>query len=462
MSEHKLQTVAFDARFPNVNQTKNCWQNYYDYSKCVAAKGEDYAPCKQFFTAYNTLCPNEWPHLVPEVAAELGELPKFTRVQIEDFLEDDMPACTKFRGGLGAFVALEETDALVLDTLDPVVAFRSAKATNKAMGIDSGGGIKRLTPEAFANIVDLLLPDIAIPPADYIEEPLPSLTQGKRISKSVSRSKKWLDEFLARKKSCTAIFAPVVGSHSTELRQVCAQGLSECDGISGYSFNDVCLQVPFSEKLDLFRHSILHLDASKPRYMQGASAPDSVVRAILYGVDLFDSSYAYAVTEQGFASLYRFGGGKEGNSGPSSDENPISGRLDMFESRMFGDFSPLADGCCCYTCRNHHRSYVHHLLKTKEMLATVLLQIHNLHCYQQLFVDIRSSIEAGTFAADARLFLERYGCFAPEIDLPAATNTSIHAFDELDILSKQTFSPTTKIQRKRHVEPQNNNDYAES
>ncbi|KAJ1725609.1 Cytochrome c oxidase subunit 6B [Coemansia erecta] len=61
MSEQiKIETTPFDARFPNVNQTKRCWQNYYDYTKCVAAKGEDYAPCKQFFKAYNALCPNEW------------------------------------------------------------------------------------------------------------------------------------------------------------------------------------------------------------------------------------------------------------------------------------------------------------------------------------------------------------------------------------------------------------------
>ncbi|KAJ2847023.1 hypothetical protein GGI22_006089 [Coemansia erecta] len=397
------------------------------------------------------------PHLIPEVAAELGDLPKITRIQIEDFLEEDMPACTAFGGGLGAFVALEKPEVLVLDTLDPVVTFRAAKATNKAMGIDSDGGIKRLTPEAFANAVDLLLPDIVIPPADYIEEPLPSLTQGKRIPKSVSRSKKWLDEFLARKTSRAAVFAPVVGSHSAEFRKICAQGLSAYDGISGYSFNDVCLQVPFAEKLDLFRHSILHLDASKPRYMQGASAPDSVVRAILYGVDLFDSSYAYAVTEQGFASLYRFESAKEAGN-LSLERGPISGRLDMWEPRMFDDFGPLADDCCCYTCRNHHRSYVHHLLKTKEMLATVLLQIHNLHCYQQFFMDIRSSIEAGTFAADAKRFLGRYGCHAPELDLPGTINPSTRAFDELDILPRQASSPTTKIQRKRHVEPQNNNE----
>ncbi|KAF8638698.1 hypothetical protein AX17_001993 [Amanita inopinata Kibby_2008] len=78
-SKYVLQTVGFDgertqatlatsiytfvvlsARFPNQNQTRNCFQNYVDYFKCTAAKGEDFAPCKQFKKAYNSLCPNEW------------------------------------------------------------------------------------------------------------------------------------------------------------------------------------------------------------------------------------------------------------------------------------------------------------------------------------------------------------------------------------------------------------------
>ena len=34
------------------------FQNYTDYFKCIAAKGEDFAPCKQFKRAYNSLCPS--------------------------------------------------------------------------------------------------------------------------------------------------------------------------------------------------------------------------------------------------------------------------------------------------------------------------------------------------------------------------------------------------------------------
>lgn len=55
-----LQTAPFDARFPNQNQTKRCYQAYTDYFKCVAAKGEEFTPCNQFSRVYHAICPVDW------------------------------------------------------------------------------------------------------------------------------------------------------------------------------------------------------------------------------------------------------------------------------------------------------------------------------------------------------------------------------------------------------------------
>ncbi|KAL4893180.1 cytochrome c oxidase, subunit VIb [Aspergillus ambiguus] len=56
----KFVTAGYDARFPQQNQTKHCWQNYVDYYKCVNAKGEDFRPCRQFYLAFRSLCPKAW------------------------------------------------------------------------------------------------------------------------------------------------------------------------------------------------------------------------------------------------------------------------------------------------------------------------------------------------------------------------------------------------------------------
>lgn len=56
----KLETPPFDARFPNTNQTKNCWQNYLDFHRCNKVKGEDSSVCLYFKQTYMSLCPDAW------------------------------------------------------------------------------------------------------------------------------------------------------------------------------------------------------------------------------------------------------------------------------------------------------------------------------------------------------------------------------------------------------------------
>ncbi|KAG0291465.1 Cytochrome c oxidase subunit 6B, partial [Dissophora globulifera] len=64
----------FDARFPNTNQSKHCWQAYGDYHKCVDARGEEFTPCKEFHRVFKTLCPNEWVNRWDEQRGE-GTIP---------------------------------------------------------------------------------------------------------------------------------------------------------------------------------------------------------------------------------------------------------------------------------------------------------------------------------------------------------------------------------------------------
>lgn len=72
------------------------------------------------------------------------------------------------------------------------------------------------------------------------------------------------------------------------------------------------------------------------------------------------------------------------------------------------DFGPVEDGCDCYTCRNYTRAYLRHLFKANEMLAGTLATIHNLHFLEKLVLEIRAAIEAGSFAAYKRSFIDRY------------------------------------------------------
>lgn len=50
------------------------------------------------------------------------------------------------------------------------------------------------------------------------------------------------------------------------------------------------------------------------------------------------------------------------------------------------------EGCGCYCCRNHQRAYLHHLLVTNELLAGVLLMIHNTAHYLGFFGALREAL----------------------------------------------------------------------
>ena len=56
----KVETAPFDARFPYTNQTKNCYQNYLDFHRCVNKLGEEHSFCHFFKKTYKSLCPNTW------------------------------------------------------------------------------------------------------------------------------------------------------------------------------------------------------------------------------------------------------------------------------------------------------------------------------------------------------------------------------------------------------------------
>ena len=72
------------------------------------------------------------------------------------------------------------------------------------------------------------------------------------------------------------------------------------------------------------------------------------------------------------------------------------------------DGAPLEPGCGCYACQNFTRAYIRHLFKAGEILALVLVSLHNLHFYLELMRDIRNALESDSFGAFRENFLRTY------------------------------------------------------
>ena len=127
------------------------------------------------------------------------------------------------------------------------------------------------------------------------------------------------------------------------------------------------------------------LPAEKPRYLMGVGTQEDLIEGVLRGVDIFDCVHPTRLARHGAAMTN-------------------TGRLNMKGAIYARDPLPIDPDCACYTCQNFSRAYIRHLLVAKEILASTLLSIHNLHTLVQLTRDLRQAIIGGyldDFATEA-------------------------------------------------------------
>ncbi|KAG0036824.1 Queuine tRNA-ribosyltransferase subunit qtrtd1 [Podila clonocystis] len=210
-----------------------------------------------------------------------------------------------------------------------------------------------------------------------------------------------------------AVFAQVHGSDLVSERVRSAQETAKRD-VDGFVLDVSGLveskSMTKNAVLNCIKVSTDHLPKDKPRLVYGIQTPEDALKAITMGVDLFDTSYPFHLTEDGKASLYYF---KRPAIAGSTTTTSIGEKrwINLWDDEHGDKFVPLLDGCECYACKGsrHTRAYINHLLKTHEMLATVLLMSHNMHQYSKFFASVRQSIEDGTFQKETALFQERFG-----------------------------------------------------
>ena len=121
--------------------------------------------------------------------------------------------------------------------------------------------------------------------------------------------------------------------------------------------------------------AVAHLPPHRIRYMMGVGMPEDLLAATARGVDLFD---CVVPTRHG-RNHQAFGDG--------------GAMLKLRNAQYADDPRPLVPGCACYCCRRYCRAYLRHLAVAGEMLAGILLSIHNIHFLQDLMRTIRARAE---------------------------------------------------------------------
>ncbi|MEO5646581.1 MAG: tRNA guanosine(34) transglycosylase Tgt [Candidatus Paceibacterota bacterium] len=216
--------------------------------------------------------------------------------------------------------------------------------------------------------------------------------------KSLARTYDWAKRSLARHNELDtdkkqSLFAVIQGGRFQDLREEAARtlgalaaGPEHSEGFDGFGIggsftkDDIGTAVGWVNAL---------LPEDKPRHLLGIGEPLDLFNAVEAGCDLFDCIAPTRMARHG--SLHT-----------------ADGRLNIKNARFTTDFTPIEEGCQCYTCQHHTRAYLAHLFRGDEMTASTLASIHNLHFILRLVEKIRESILDDTFHQYKKDFLARY------------------------------------------------------
>lgn len=247
-----------------------------------------------------------------------------------------------------------------------------------------------LTPERSMEIQRLLGSDIVM-----AFDECPKIDQGRDvIARSMEMSMRWAkrsrEGFDAGgdHADSAALFGIQQGALDEDLRRSSAQALTEI-GFDGYAIGGLAVGEGQEAMFATLEFAPGQLPADRPRYLMGVGKPDDLVGAVERGVDMFDCVLPT----------------RSGRNGQAFTWN---GPVNMRNARHAEDTAALDDRCPCPTCQTYSRAYLHHLIKSGEMLGAMLLTEHNLTFYQQLMQAMRDAIMEERFAAFARSFRASY------------------------------------------------------
>lgn len=247
-----------------------------------------------------------------------------------------------------------------------------------------------ITPERSMEIQRLLDSDIVM----AFDELVPTTSSPKIQMEAMERSMRWArrsrDAFLACEAHAlrAAQFGIQQGALNEGLRKASADELIDI-GFDGYAIGGLAVGEGQEAMFGVLDFAPSQLPADRPRYLMGVGKPDDIVGAVARGVDMFDCVLPT-------------------RSGRTGQAFTADGPINIRNARFGEDQGPLDADCSCPTCATYSRAYVHHLVRSGEILGAMLMTEHNLSFYQHLMQGMRDAINEGRFASHAAAFLDRY------------------------------------------------------
>jgi len=252
------------------------------------------------------------------------------------------------------------------------------------------GSRHMLTPERSIEVQRLLDSDIIMQFDQLVMTSTPTTTQREAMERSIRWAKRSRQEFDrgGEHSERAAIFGIQQGALDEELRKASAEALIDI-GFDGYAVGGLAVGEGQESMLGCLDFAVDMLPADKPRYLMGVGKPDDIVEAVVRGIDMFDCVLPT-------------------RSGRTGQAFTADGPLNIRNARFAEDPEPIEPGCSCPACTTFSRAYVHHLVKSGEILGAMLMTQHNLWFYQRLMQGLREAIAQHTLKTFASEFLQRY------------------------------------------------------
>ena len=266
------------------------------------------------------------------------------------------------------------------------------KVTDEGVSFRShlDGSKHLLTPERSIEVQRLLGSDIVMQFDELVRPDVETKKQRAAMERSIRWARRSREEFDRGGEHATsaAIFGIQQGVLDENMRGESAEALIDI-GFDGYAVGGLAVGEGHDAMLGCLDFAPGQLPNDKPRYLMGVGKPDDIVEAVRRGIDMFDCVLPT-------------------RSGRTGQAFTADGPINIRNARFAEDREPLDPSCACPTCSTYSRAYVHHLVRSGEILGAMLMTEHNLTFYQVMMAGLRSAIAEARFDAHADAFLNRY------------------------------------------------------
>ncbi len=243
-----------------------------------------------------------------------------------------------------------------------------------------------LTPEYSMEIQHKLGSDITMIFDECISYPALYDDTKKAMERSINWAKRSKDAYKIR--DGYGLFGIVQGGTYQDLRKISAEELIKI-GFDGYAIGGLAVGEGQEIMFETLNYTTPLLPHDKPRYLMGVGKPLDIVGAVKRGVDMFDCVIPT-------------------RSGRNGQAFTSQGVINIKNAKHQEDEKPLDPDCNCYSCKNHSCAYLHHLVKSNEILGAMLMSEHNIFYYQNLMEQIRKAIEEDKLEELEKELIKKY------------------------------------------------------